>query len=346
MSYLEISTRDTRYVYPTGRVRGLEKYLLKDVDLARIREGKDLAESFQNATHFYPYSESMKICENAHEFERGLEEEWRRTYLELKCFTPEPDLVELFWLEQDFHNMKILFKLYAQQKLPQSADEVANLSTCGTLSPSFLINIMIKKDFLSLSSFLRAIFRELTDKIEKGIRAREMDLFLDKLYLQKLLSESAKFKDPFLAELAEMLVDIANIKNLIRIKLWNKDREEESKLIDASIIDGGEIKKIAASERAGDALDSLVEFARGTKYERILQKALDEWKEKHSLFNFERSLEEILISFTHRGFYITFGREPLINYIILKKIEIKKLRAILRAKKAHFSEVDMQTISF
>ncbi|MBE0477806.1 V-type ATPase subunit [Candidatus Aerophobetes bacterium] len=344
MSYLEISTKDTRYAYPTGRIRGLEKYLLKDADLARIKEGKDLEESFQNLSHFYPYSESIKVCDGADDFERGLDEEWRRTYLEVRSFAPEPELVELFWLEQDFHNMKVLFKLHAQQKLPQEIDKVKNISTSGTLNPALLLNAITKGDVSLLPPFLKEIISEVMDMMEREITAREIALFLDRVYFQKLLSDTAKLKDYFLKELTGIIVDSVNIKSLLRIKLWGRDREQEYKLLEASIIDGGKIKKDTISKFAGESLDSLLELAKGTMYQRIFQRALEEWKERHSLFSLDRLLEDTLFSFTYKGFYITFGREPLVNYIMLKKSEIKKLRSILRSKKANFSEAQIENI--
>jgi len=306
MDYLQITTKDNRYVYTTGRIRGLEKYLLKSADFARIKETKDLRESFQNLHRFYPYSESMKVCTHPEDFEKGLEEEWKKTYLELISFVPEPDLVKLFWLEQDFHNMKVLFKLHLQKKVPEEIDKV-------------------DKD----------IINQIMDTIEKGISAKEIDVFLDKVYFQKFSLELEKYKDDFLIELGKKIIDSLNIKNFLRVKLWK--REDEKKLLEDFIIDGGNIEKEIMIQLAGEPLDSLVGAIKRTEYVPVFQKALEEWKQSRSLFSLDKSLEEIVLAFTHKGFYITFGREPLVNYILLKKKEIRDLRFILRAKKAGIS---------
>ena len=340
MKYLEITTKDTRYVYPTGRIRGLEKYLLTAADLARIKEGKDLEESFQNLSRFYRYSESMRVCADPADFERGLEEEWKRTYVELRSFAPEPELIDLFWLEQDFHNMKVFFKLHAQGQNSQEIDKIEHLSTSGTQNLDMLGSAIIKRDLLSLSPFFREIVQEGMDMIEKGTSARAIDLFLDRRYLQKFVAEMVTYQDDFLTDLAYMIVDSLNVKSALRIKLWS--REDEKKLLEDSIIDGGTIEKDMITARAGEPPDSLLEIVRGTEYVRILQKALEEWGEKGSLFTLDASLEEGILSFTSRGLYITFGREPLVNYVLLKKSEVTKLRSILRAKKAHFSHSQIE----
>ncbi|RLE15494.1 hypothetical protein DRJ04_00200 [Candidatus Aerophobetes bacterium] len=335
MDYLQITTKDNRYVYTTGRIRGLEKYLLKSADFARIKETKDLRESFQNLHRFYPYSESMKVCTHPEDFEKGLEEEWKKTYLELISFVPEPDLVKLFWLEQDFHNMKVLFKLHLQKKVPEEIDKVEHLSTSGTLNPDILSRAITKGDFFSLPSFFKDIINQIMDTIEKGISAKEIDVFLDKVYFQKFSLELEKYKDDFLIELGKKIIDSLNIKNFLRVKLWK--REDEKKLLEDFIIDGGNIEKEIMIQLAGEPLDSLVGAIKRTEYVPVFQKALEEWKQSRSLFSLDKSLEEIVLAFTHKGFYITFGREPLVNYILLKKKEIRDLRFILRAKKAGIS---------
>ncbi|MCD6318833.1 V-type ATPase subunit, partial [Candidatus Aerophobetes bacterium] len=63
-----------------------------------------------------------------------------------------------------------------------------------------------------------------------------------------------------------------------------------------------------------------------------LQKALEEWKDKQNLSVLDNFFDKSILKYTKVGLYITFGREPLINYIFLKKNELKKLRKILRGK--------------
>ena len=342
MKYLEITTRDTRYVYPTGRIRGLEKYLLKNTDFARIKEAKDFKEGFQNLVRFYPYSESMKVCKFPEDFERGLDEEWKRTYLELLSFVPEPELIELFWLEQDLHNMKVLFKLYAQKKLPQEIDKIRYLSPSGTLSVDVLIKAITKEDFFYLPSFLKDVIKQTMVLIEKGVSAREIEIFLDRVYIERFHLGLISYNDDFLVELGKRIIDSLNIKNFLRIKLWK--REDEGKLLEEIIIDGGSIAKKLMVKLAGEPVDSLVSAIKGSEYALFIQKALEEWQADRTLFTLDRALERIILNFTYQGFYITFGREPLVNYIFLKKSEIDTLRSILRAKRIGLSIEQMEKI--
>lgn len=341
MNYLEVPTKNTRYTYTTGRIRGLEKYLLKSADFTRIKEGKDLADSFQSLSRFYPYSESMKICNSPEDFERGLEEEWKRVYLELRSFVPEPELVDLFWLDQDFHNIKVGLKIKAKQKVLQDIESVKSLSFSGTLDPSLLMDAIEKEDFSSLPPFFKEVIHQVMSRTEKESVPRNVDIFLDKMYFSKFLFELSGYRDDFLKELAEKIVDSFNIKNFFRIKLW--ERDDEKKLLDQLIIEGGSVDKSRIAALAGESLESLVSVF-SSIYRPAIQKAIEEWKKNKTLFTLDRALEEIILNFTSQGFYITFGREPLINYILLKKSEIKTLRSILRAKKANLTAEQMEKI--
>jgi V/A-type H+-transporting ATPase subunit C len=342
MQWIEISSQDTRYVYPTGRIRGLERYLLKTTDFVRIKEGKNLQESFQTLSRFYPYSDSMKVCKDAGDFEEGLEEEWRRIYLELRSFAPEPELVDLFWLEQDFHNLKVLLKIRAQQKDLQEIEKIDYLFRAGTLNPDILKDAVFKEDFFYLPPFFKGLIQEVLGMIEKGESGREIDIFLDREHFLRFSFSLSQYKDEFLKELARRTIDSYNIETFLRIKFWN--REDEKKLLEECLIEGGGISKDRLAALAEEPVESLLDALRESEYKVLFQRVLEEWKEKRTLFKLEELIKNILLNFTYRGFYITFGREPLINYILLKKWEIKTLRSILGAKKANLSWEEMEKI--
>ena len=78
--------------------------------------------------------------------------------------------------------------------------------------------------------------------------------------------------------------------------------------------------------------ESLVEEIRNSGYKEAVKEALQEWTENKSLFKLEDFSKEYILNWTKKGFYITFGREPLINYIFLKQWEIRNLQSILRRK--------------
>lgn len=71
--YFTIPTKDTRYAYTTGRIRGLEVRLLREADFSRMKQAGGVGEILQILGKLFPYSESMKKVQKEEDFEVGLD---------------------------------------------------------------------------------------------------------------------------------------------------------------------------------------------------------------------------------------------------------------------------------
>jgi len=333
MEYLEVPTKDTRYAYVTGRVRGLEKHLLKEADFARIKESKGLKQAVEILAKFYPYSESLKGVSQVEDFEEGLEEELRRTRIELKSFSPQPELVDLFWLEYDFHNIKVLLKIKGQKELSKKVDESKPeryLSQAGSIQIRVLQEAVYRENLFDLPREFKDLISEALSLIKKDPHPLKIDIFLDKKLFEMLSSKLKEYDDLFLDGLREKLIDRFNIEAFLRVKLWKM--ETEKNFLEEIIVKGGGVEKKRLMNIAEQSDNSLAEELKNTEYGYPLQKALEEWKDKQNLSVLDNFFDKSILKYTKVGLYITFGREPLINYIFLKKNELKKLRKILRGK--------------
>ncbi len=327
VKYLEIRSKNPDYAYTTGRIRGLETYLLKEADFSRLKEVERVGESLEILSKIFPYSESLKRAEKEEDFEIGLEEELRRTYLDLRSFCPEPDLVDLFWIRYDFHNLKVLLKTHLH---PGSSSENL-LSSAGTQNVETLKKAILKDDFFDLSLNFKNLLKRVLPLVEGNPRPQFIDILLDKELFQRIFRGLGKFKDYFLTELMQRLIDSFNIKTFLRIKFWG---EKEEEFYEEVLLEGGGIPNSQFLKLSRQPVEALIDKLHNADYKEAVKEALEEWEEKKSLFTLDHFFEEYLLNWTKKGFYITFGREPLINYIFLKEREIRILRSILRRKLA------------
>jgi len=333
MEYLEVPTKDTRYAYVTGRVRGLEKHLLKEADFARIKESKGLKQAVEILAKSYPYSDSLKEISQGEDFEKGLENELRRTRIELKSFSPQPELVDLFWLEYDFHNIKVLLKIKGQKELLKKIDESKleeYLSRAGSIQIKVLQEAVYRENLLDLPREFKDLISEALNLIKKDPHPLKIDTFLDKKLFEMLSLKLREYDDLFLDGLGEKLIDKFNIEAFLRVKLWK--RETGRNFLEEIIVEGGGVEKKRLMNIAEQSENFLAEELKNTEYGYSLQKALEEWKDKRNLSVLDDFFDKNILKYTKAGSYITFGREPLINYIFLKKNELKRLRKILRGK--------------
>ena len=334
LDYFVIPTKDTRYAYTTGRIRALEVRLLREADFSRMKQAGGVGEILQILGKLFPYSESMKKVQKEEDFETGLEEESRRTYVELQSFCPEPDLIDLFWLENDFHNLKILLKIYFQEKLSLTVSSLPPaLSQAGTQAIEILKEAIEKENFGVLSPEVTNLLEEIFPLVEENPHPEFLDNLLDKRFFQWLLSKVEEYSDPFLRKLIQLQIDSFNIKTFFRIQFLLEEKE----LLKDFLIEGGGLDKDYLLRLAYQPKESQALELPGRELREAVVVAFEEWDKERSLFTLDRFFDDIILRHTGRGFYITFGREPLINYIFLKKQELKRLSVILRQKLAGLS---------
>jgi len=330
LKYTEVLSKDTRYAYTTGRVRALELYLLKEADFIRMRQSGKIEEVLQVLNKTFPYSESMKDIQKEEEFERGLDRELKRTYEEVRYFCPQPELIDLFWLDNDFYNLKVLLKTHFQERVFSGNSLFLRppLSEAGTLDLTLLEESIAKEDFSELVPGVRDILQEIFSLMDNRHSLRFIDDFLNRQFFQWLVLEMKKYPDPFLARLIQLQIDSFNIKAFFRLKLfWGETAPTEE-----VFAEGGIINKQQLLWMISEPLETLEEELRNTDYGEAIRLALEEQKKENSLFSLHKFFDEYILEHTYCGFYITLGREPLVNYIFLRKQEIKHLRAILGSK--------------
>ncbi len=327
LKYTEVLSKDTRYAYTTGRVRALELYLLKETDFIRMRQSGKIEEVLKVLNKTFPYSESMKDIQKEEEFEKGLDRELKRTYEEVRYFCPEPELIDLFWLDNDFYNLKVLLKTHFQERVfsGHSLSLRPPLSEAGTLDLTLLEESIAKEDFSELVPWVKDILQEIFSLMDNSHSLRFIDDFLNRQFFQWLVLEMKKYPEPFLVRLIQLQIDSFNIKAFFRLKLfWGETAPPEE-----VFAEGGIISKQQLLWMISEPLETLEEELRSTDYGEAIRLALEEQKKENSLFSLHKFFDEYILEHTYCGFYITLGREPLVNYIFLRKQEIKHLRAIL-----------------
>ncbi len=186
LKYTEVLSKDTRYAYTTGRVRALELHLLKEADFMRMRQSGKIEEVLQVLNKTFPYSESMKDIQKEEEFERGLDRELKRTYEEVRYFCPEPELIDLFWLDNDFYNLKVLLKTHFQERVFSGNSLFLRppLSEAGTLDLTLLEESIAKEDFSGLVSGVRDILEGIFSLMDNSHSLRFIDDFLNRQFLR------------------------------------------------------------------------------------------------------------------------------------------------------------------
>ena len=102
-------TAVNKYAYAVGRIKALETKLLDRSKIDRMIEAENVGDVLRVLSET-EYGDMIAEIKSAEEFEGILYMGLKRTYSVARSFYPDPELVDLFTLKYDFHNLKVLLK--------------------------------------------------------------------------------------------------------------------------------------------------------------------------------------------------------------------------------------------
>jgi V/A-type H+-transporting ATPase subunit C len=312
---------DTRYAYAVARVRGMETRLLDRQWIERL-----LAETAQGtlkALSDSAYADAVADVGRPEDLERGLERALAETLRTVAEISPEPELIDLFRIRWDFRNLKSLLKASVQNL---SGADIGVVRDVGTVDAGFLEKAVREKDYTMVPAFLAEPARQAEEAYRSVGELSVIDEVLDAALWTHTLAVARGHGDSFLGDFFAAEIDLANIKTFVRMKDAGKELEDLSR----ALIPGGTVDLPFFEAMLGEPLDA---FARGIEYGRYgsLSSIFRDWsRDKAHLL--ELGCDNLLLRLTEPGKTIAYGIEPLVAFILLRRIEIKLVRAAVIAK--------------
>ena len=141
----------------------------------------------------------------------------------------------MFQRRQDYFNVKVLLKAEFLGQDPPSI-----LMDTGTFDKETVRRLIRERDYDELDPILRQAILDTYDVFSRTRDPQAVDLLLDKASYQQFVSDLKNIDSPFLHDLAQMIVDITNIKMFIRARTLNKAWDFLKKLL----LDGGELREV------------------------------------------------------------------------------------------------------
>ncbi len=312
-------SKESRYAYGFGAVSILETKLITKDRFERMAEAKTpddifkmLAETeYRDLVEEFPGIENLELLLNA---------ELKRTCELLAKMVPESErkYIDLFYLEYDFHNLKLLLKSkFHAGKEEDALRNFIDLGIVGKKKFSELIKADISQIAVQLPEYADAVLK-VQEGYERTKDARVIDAFFDKALFDIMAQNAAG--NELILEIINIYADIANFKTYIRAKELNREKEF------IVFIPYGKIS-IAVYEKGFE--DVIKEFSR--RYEKIILPAVDYHERERSWAVLEKLADEFVIE-KLKSKKFQMGIEPLIGYLIAKKMEVKMFRAMIISK--------------
>lgn len=310
------------YVQGVVRTRVLEKELLSQTKIEQMIEADDMSHvwAILKTTQYAKYLQDHQQFD---EYEAILKEVLIDEFGMIRDIAVDPHVIELLTLKYDFHNIKVLFK-----------ETLLKIDLSHLLSPLSTHSIdqlksMIQDDQVNVSDEnIQLIIHKVKTKFEQTKDPQQMEIILDRLYVNELYERIKQLNMPLLLQYVKAMIDFINIRTVIRIQKQQKDMP----FLQDVLLKNGNIdcEKIAYSLH--DSVINMIRQYENEEIGKVLVKGLQSYEETDRLTTLEKEMDNCLMSIINEAKYIHFGPEPLIAYLIKKEAEIKNLRMIFVSK--------------
>jgi len=307
---------DTRYAYAVGRVRAMERGLLMRDDFARMMEARDVDEVWNVLTE-------RGYRRDAEEFEDALREEWARHMGQISEISENRAITDLFRVQHDFHNLKMLLKSrYAGEEHPHGTVDL------GTIPVSTISEALSGENGSAMPPFLREAMADADAEYAETEDPVALDAAVDRRRFARFLSVLRG--NPFLEGWIEREIDLSNIYAFLRVHRMGMGSGNVS--LRYAWIDGGSLAFAFFRDMLDETLDGLPRRFSRTRYATFVSRSVELIQDGDAFSRVERLRDGVVRTYMRHSAHVCFGIEPLIAYLVCRRIELDAVRTVLVGK--------------
>jgi len=315
-----------KFVYPNAKFEAMGNPFITEKELTRLFSSKDL----KNFKELLNTSKDYNVTgDTTHELQNSLDNHFIQNIEMMRKDSAKKinDFYDIYLEKLDFYLIKnVLKKRLNNEKIDEKIGEKSNTQTTKRLLYKLLD---CKKEEIPLILKNYGFTKEVivTFSVEK-VDFLTLDITLDKYIINKfkqlrLPQKCEKGKQKFV----NYLVDISNIKNIIRVKHLGYDKDSCIKLF---LGEGQEIAYWKFKQMCDTAsISEVVSVLTGTSFYNPLKDAQENYNQDKSVQILENALDtqflKIIRDISVEN-YNTIG--PTLRFIVSKEFEIKNLKII------------------
>lgn len=316
------------FTHAVARIRVIEKKLLSKNIVERLI-GSETPEETIKVLQDSSYGSLVNELESVYDYEKILKAELVELYENLYKISPVKEVIDVMSLKYDYHNIKVLIKEKAINK------DLSNMIIpIGTLSIDKLKTCIASGELKPLGKEISGVISKVESAFEETKDPQVIDTLLDQMMFEHMMNLATKMDIDFIKKYVEILIDVTNIKMMLRVKKQNK----ESRFLKSVLIPGGTIKNELLMDGVNEDLDTFINKISRTPYAKVLSSILEDYTATGNITSLDVLYDNYIMNHAKEAKRVNFGPEPIIAYIIAKETEIKIIRIIMVGKVNKVSE--------
>lgn len=334
-----IQKNDAKYIYSSARIRALEARMINPSKMEAMIQTSSPSECLKLLAEVGGYQEGFMNIKSPAQYHMLVRQEYKRTFELVKNLSKNDFIVTLFLLKYDIENTKIILK---NKLVSETGHNILGvdidkdlLITEGNI-PTDVLKMIVNSEFPP--SIRGNIFAEeiknLVDEAKKVFEAdidkncKHIDILFDNFYSEYLCRNIDGTKNPFLKKLAEIVIDLTNIKIFLRAKAMSLDKDSFSRML----CEKGSLSKNMFLEYHDQMPETLAKRLEFTFYGELIKDIIVQFDQGAGFSKLDVLCKNFFMMFLRQVKYVGFGIEVLIAYLLAKEDETNKIRAIMIGK--------------
>ena len=308
------------YLFLSSMLRAREAKMLKRSQAENMLDASSFDEAARIATDCgYKDMSGMSIKE----VEQVLNDRRSAEFSELATLAPNDQVVNIFRMKYDYHNVKTLIKAEAE-----NVSRADLLSGAGRVSVSKLTEALSEEKYIGIPSVMSEAMVSARKTIAESGNPQEADFILDKAYFKELSEAADKLESSFMSGYVKVMIDSANLRTAVRTLRMHKDAD----FLKTAYIPGGNVDEARFVNTTfsgnGEGLAQLFGHGTLTKAAQLGAEAAQGGR----MTAFEKECDNAVTAYLKSSGLVAFGEEPVITYIAELEGEITTIRMILTGK--------------
>lgn len=244
-------------------------------------------------------------------------------YNEIIGMAPQPELIDIFRLKYDYHNAKVVIKAAGM-----GIDGEHLYSGVGRVSGETICEAYTQDAYSELPPTLAKAMQEAKSTLAKTGNPQLAEFILDEAYFAELGAVAEKVNSKYLKDYVKLQIDAANLRTVVRTVRMNRGID----FLMQALIPGGNVsvEMLAQSAGSGDSLAALFMASHLQEAAALGAEAM----KGGSMTKFELSCDNALTAYLASAKLVSFGSEPVAEYLAMVETEITAIRMILSGRLA------------